>query len=241
MKLPVIDGVIRRRLLVNFRVDPEVIQRQLPSRFRPKMHADSAMAGICLIRLEQIRPKNLPRFVGHSSENAAHRIAVLWEDEACETKEGVYIFRRDTNSLINHFAGGRLFPGEHHYANFQVEDSDGRIKLEMNSKDGVIAVEFRGKVVAGLPTSSKFPTLAAASSFFELGALGYSATKDVRRLDGITLKTKTWRVEPLEVEHVCSSFFADEKLFPKESVAFDCALLMRDIRHEWQSEPDLYV
>jgi uncharacterized protein YqjF (DUF2071 family) len=241
MKLPVIEGVIRRRLLVNFRVDPDVIQRQLPSTFRPKLHAGSAIAGICLIRLEQIRPKNLPRFVGHSSENAAHRVAVLWENEAGETKEGVYISRRDTNSLINHFAGGRLFPGEHHYANFHVEDFDGRITLEMNSRDGAMAVELRGQVAGGLSTSSKFASLAVASSFFEPGALGYSATNDVRRLDGITLKTKTWRVEPLEVEHVCSSYFADEKRFPKGSVEFDCALLMRDIRHEWQSEPDLYV
>ena len=57
MKLPIIEGVINRRILVNFRVEPEVIQKQLPSRFRPKLHAGRAIAGICLIRLEQIRPK----------------------------------------------------------------------------------------------------------------------------------------------------------------------------------------
>jgi hypothetical protein len=31
MKLPIIEGVIKRRILVNFRVEPEVIQNQLPS------------------------------------------------------------------------------------------------------------------------------------------------------------------------------------------------------------------
>ena len=81
MKLPIIQGLIRRRILVNFRVDPAIIQRQLPSRFRPKLHAGSAIAGICLIRLEQIRPKHLPGVLGHSSENAAHRIAVLWDND----------------------------------------------------------------------------------------------------------------------------------------------------------------
>ena len=39
MKLPVIQGTIRRRLLVNFRVDPAVMQKSLPSRLRPKLHA----------------------------------------------------------------------------------------------------------------------------------------------------------------------------------------------------------
>ena len=37
MRLPTIEGTIRRRILVNYRVDPAVIQRHLPSRFRPKL------------------------------------------------------------------------------------------------------------------------------------------------------------------------------------------------------------
>lgn len=81
MRLPTITGIIRRRMLVNFRVDPDVMQRLLPGRFRPKLHEDYAVAGICLIRLEHIRPKLLPPIAGLSSENAAHRVAVLWEDE----------------------------------------------------------------------------------------------------------------------------------------------------------------
>ena len=81
MRLPVIHGLIRRRLLVNFRVDSEVMRRFLPAAFRPKLHRGHAIAGICLIRLEQIRPGWLPRFCGISSENAAHRIAVLWIGE----------------------------------------------------------------------------------------------------------------------------------------------------------------
>jgi len=57
MKVPKVHGVIGRRLLVNFRVEPEVIQRQLPQPFRPKLHDGHAVAGICLIRLENIRPR----------------------------------------------------------------------------------------------------------------------------------------------------------------------------------------
>ena len=81
MRMPKIQGLIRRRLLVNFRVDPAVIQRLLPAPFRPKLHGGYAVAGVCLIRLENIRPKHVPNAFGISSENAAHRIAVTWEDE----------------------------------------------------------------------------------------------------------------------------------------------------------------
>ncbi|HEV2802292.1 MAG TPA: DUF2071 domain-containing protein [Pyrinomonadaceae bacterium] len=98
-------------MLVNFKVDPQVMQRHLPNRFRPKLQKGYAVAGICLIRLEHIRPKLLPPFAGLSSENAAHRVAVLWEGESNQLQEGVFIPRRDTNSLMNHLAGGRIFPG----------------------------------------------------------------------------------------------------------------------------------
>ena len=115
MRLPKVHGVIRRRLLVNYRVDPDVVARQLPQPFRPKLYRDTAIAGICLIRLEEIRPKGFPRLAGLSSENAAHRIAVE-RDDAEGRHEGVYIPRRDTGSLVNQMAGGRLFPGEYRRA-----------------------------------------------------------------------------------------------------------------------------
>src|ERR1051325_4037843 len=145
MKLPIIHGVIRRRILVNFRVDPETMQAQLPSRFKPKLHDGSAVAGICLIRLEQIRPESIPRIFGISSENAAHRVAVTWED-ANSPREGVFIPRRDTGCYLNHLLGGRLFPGEHHQARFRVLSTPTSIDLEMNSCDGQVRVRVRGAV-----------------------------------------------------------------------------------------------
>jgi Uncharacterized conserved protein (COG2071) len=239
--LPAIRGVIRRRILVNFRVRPDVMQAQLPSRFRPKLHAGNAIAGICLIRLEEIRPRFVPALFGLSSENAAHRIAVLWNDETGAEKEGVFIPRRDTDSALNHLAGGRIFPGETHRAAFQVSSDREGIVFEMRSSDGEVSVKVRGAPAKDLPPGSSFADLAQASAFFESGGLGYSTTADHGRLDGMSLKTKTWTVEPFKVEEVFSSYFMDEKRFPPGSATFDCALLMRDVEHEWIGAADLHV
>jgi hypothetical protein len=38
----------------------------------------------------------------------------------------------------------------------------------------------------------------------------------------------------LKVTSVYSSFFSDKSIFPKGSIAFDNALLMRGIEHEWE-------
>jgi hypothetical protein len=241
MRAQTIQGIIRRRMLVNFCVDPKIAQRRLPPHFRPKLHNGFAVAGICLIRLEQMRPKPLPSFLGLGSENAAHRMAVVWDEPAGGIGEGVFVVRRDTNSVINTVAGGKLFPGEYHIADFEVKDSGQDIDFKMKSRDGEASVRLRARIGNTLPAASQFTDLATASDFFESGSLGYSATRDNRRLEGMILKTKTWRIEPLEVGEVYSSYFADERMFPAGSIYFDSALLMRNIEHEWQSAPDLHL
>jgi len=239
MRLPIIHGLIRRRLLVNFRVDAEVMTRFLPAPFRPKVHNGYAIAGICLIRLEQIRPAWLPRLCGISSENAAHRIAVCWEDPSGETREGVFIPRRDTGSWLNHFAGGRIFPGEHHLADFAVTDRGSAIAMSIHARDDRMAVEIRARESESFPASSCFGSLAHSSAFFAGGSVGYSVTSDCCRLDGIRLVTDRWSVRPLAMEQVKSSFFSDESLFPAGTVTFDHALIMRDIPHRWQKVADM--
>lgn len=239
MRFPIIHGLIRRRLLINFRVDAEVMSRFLPPPFRPKLHRGHAIAGICLIRLEQIRPAWLPRFCGASSENAAHRVAVCWDTPAGEKREGVFIPRRDTSSWVNHLAGGRIFPGEHQLAEFSVNDDGSHVSMTIRARDGRMSVQLRARESESFPESSCFKSLAESSAYFEGGSLGYSVTRDCCRLDGIRLETDSWQVRPLAIEHVESSFFADESLFPPGSVTFDHALIMRDITHQWHVEADM--
>ena len=164
----------------------------------------------------------------------------MWED-ANGPHEGVYIPRRDTGSLLTRLAGGRIFPGEHQRAAFRVHDTGDAIELTMNSADGLVQVDVAGSMAAELPASSIFRTIDEASAFFEPGVVGYSATASGRRLDGVVLKTHSWSVAPLSIARVSSSYFADERVFPAGTVAFDCALIMRNIAHEWQAGEPMYL
>jgi hypothetical protein len=238
MRLPVVQGMIARRLLVNYRVDPDVIAALLPAPFRPKLIRGAAIAGICLIRLQQIRPRGVPALLGMSSENAAHRIAVEWDDHA-QLQEGVYIPRRDTNSRLNTLVGGRLFPGMHHHAHFITTETDNRISVAFTSDDSSVRVVVAGRSDTTLPATSVFGSLAEASTFFERGGVGYSATRDRQRFDGLELRSRRWCVEPFTVERVETSFFDNHSLFPTGTTALDCALLMRGIPHEWHGHDQL--
>ena len=237
MGIPVIRGVIDRRILVNYRVDPAVLAAQLQAPFRPKLVSGVGMAGICLIRLKHVRPAFLPAWLGISSENAAHRTAVEWDDGGVH--EGVFVRRRDTNSRLNALAGGRLFPGIHHHARFTVRETADHFAVSLCSDDGSLSMSVRGNRTDKLPGSSIFGSLEEASAFFQAGSLGYSVTPAPSRFQGLELRCDTWRVEPLAVEEVRSSFFDDVSLFPRGSVELDCALLMQGIPHEWHGRSDL--
>lgn len=236
--IPAVTGTIRRRVLVNYCADAAVVQKMLPPIFRPKIHHDQAIVGICLIRLEQIRPQKLPLSFGVSSENAAHRVAVLWDENGIE-REGVYIARRDTSSRFNVLAGGRLFPGQHHQAAFDAHLQGDQFKLSMASQDGFSSVEVRGAVSEKWTKNSIFASLQESSAFFEKGSLGYSVRQNSPQLDGLTLQTQGWSVQALQVDELQSSFFADETRFPRGSITFDHALIMQNIAHEWHAAPTL--
>lgn len=231
MKIPVIKGIIDRRILVNFSIDPDIAKTIVPQPFRPKIINDRAIAGICLIRLKNVRPKGLPAFVGIGSENGAHRIAVEW-DENGELKEGVYIPRRDTSSSFNTLVGGRLFPGKHHHAKFDVKEDGVNYHVAFESSDKT-TISIDAMITESFNPRSIFKDLATASAFFKTGSLGYSPNN--KEYEGLLLNTYKWEVQPLLVSNVVSSFFENELVFPKGSIQFDNALLMTNIEHEWSS------
>lgn len=234
MKIPTLQGMIDRRILANYTADPNVIGKMLPPPFRPKIYKGKAIVGICLIRLKNIRPKGFPGFIGIASENGAHRIAVEWTENE-EIKEGVFIPRRDTSSLLNSFAGGRIFPGRHFPAKFDVKEENGHYHIAFRSSDGT-TIAIDGDEGATLNSDSIFENVENASNFFEGGSVGYSPNDDnAFKFDGLKLTTFNWKVEPLNVTSIKSSFFENESVFPKGSIKFDNALLMTQVKHEWHS------
>lgn len=231
IKIPTIHGVIERRMLINFVAEPQYVEKILPKPFRPKLYKGKAIVGICLIRLKNIKPKGLPDCIGIGSENGAHRIAVEWEENG-ETKNGVYIPRRDTSLKLNTLVGGRLFPGKHYLAKFNVQEANDHYHLDFTSSDDT-TIEIDAALSESFNSDSIFGTLENASNFFKAGDIGYSP--NTKNFDGIKLNAYRWEIQPLKVSHIKSSFFEDETVFPKGSVQFDNAILMINIEHEWQS------
>ena len=225
---PTLAATIERRLLVNYRVDPAVAQRLLPEGLRPQLVDGSAVAGICLLRLGDLRPSWFVPRIGWGAENAAHRFAVEW-DGADGVHTGVYIPERHTASRLAVLAGGRVFPGRHRLARFVSEESPERIRLTLDSPATTVRADVRPTTAW---SSSLFPTLASASAFFQSGSVGWSPALDGRSFQGIRLATDAWSVSAAEPVRVESSFFDS---LPAGSAVLDDVLLMRDVPVTWNS------
>lgn len=236
--LPILEGVIARRVLLNFRVDPNVARRLLPKPLELTIHNGFAVVGICLIRLEQLRPKGFPSPVGMSSENMAHRIAIRYPTGEGR-KDGVFIWRRDTDQKLVTLLGGRLFPGVHQLAEFHVMEGEDKLIMDVRTRQGDADVSFEAASTAEWKSTTVFKTFEEVCSFFARGDCGFSCALHEGKLEGMQLRTLKWEMNPLRVDKVRAAFYDNHERFPPESIEFDCALLMRGIPHEWHELSDI--
>lgn len=213
---------LRRRLLISYRLDPDVAASLLPDGSRPQLVDGSAFAGVCVLGLESIRPTWMPRRWGLRSENAAHRMAVEW-DGADGPEQGVFIFERHSSAWHPVLFGGRLFPGVHRKARFRIDEADGRYAVSMAAGAHSLEADVE---VGGEWSSSMFDTVEDASEFYRAGHVGWSRGHDGHRVEPVALTTDAWKVEPARLHTLKSSFF---DALPAGSAVFDSVVVMRDL------------
>lgn len=231
IRIPALTATIERRLLINYRLDPAVAHTLLPSSLRPQLVDGCAVAGICLLRLGAMRPTVFNRVglsprIGWGAENAAHRIAVEWDDSH-GTHQGVYVPQRHSASWLAVAAGGRIFPGVHEHARFEGSENESHIRIALTSRNTTVSADV---AVTSTFASELFPTLEAASAFFQAGSIGWSPTRDGLGLQGLQLATDSWWVDAGEVLAVQSSFF---DALPAGSAQLDSVLVMRNVPITW--------
>lgn len=223
--MTVVRGVrahLRRRLLVSYRIDPEVARTIVPAPLRPQLVAGQALGGFCVLGLEAIRPRWMPATLGLRSENAAHRMAVEWDANGA-THTGVYILERHSTAWHAVLFGGRLFPGVHRRARFTAVESGERYAMTMDAEDEHIEADVE---VGGDWQSGFFATVGEASDFYRSGRIGWSPGIDGRTLEAVALAADDWAVEPARVNRVKSSFFES---LPAGSAVLDHVVVMRDL------------
>ena len=228
----IIEGVIDKRILVNYRIDPNYLEKILPSPFKPRLVNGYGVGGICLIRFKKMRPLWLPSLIGTSSENGTHRFCVEWTKKG-KLYNGIYVKQRFTNSRLHEFGGDKIFPGNLTFSNFKVSEKNGQYSVSFKSKNNEYA-HVEVQETHKFPTTSIFKTIEEASEDFRKDQIGYSPSNKGNLFKGVKLNTDCWEVSPLSLKEVKSSLFSDQNIFPKGSVEVDHILLMKNIAHNWE-------
>src|SRR5262249_44428943 len=219
-------------MLLNFRADADIVRRLLPAPLEVDMQRGHAIVGVCLIRMENLRPRSIPGTLGLSSENIAHRVAIRYPSQD-GMRPGVFIWRRETDQNMIELLGGRLFPGVHRHACFHVHEDENHLAMEVKSADGKADVSFSARVLPEWHGTVSFETLDEISEFFRKGDCGFSCSLLGKELEGLQMKTLHWAMVPMEVEAQHCAFYSDTSRFPRGSIEFDSGALMRGLSHEW--------
>ena len=236
---PEIRAVMERRLLISYRIEPDVLQAVLPVWFRPALAGGYGVGSICLIGLARIRPGRLfPAAFGLRAQNVAHRIAVVL-DTADGPADSVYIPVRYTSSRLAACTGGLLFP-RLGTARFHASEQDGRYQITAQSADGATRVAVDAQRAASLPAGSVFADLDEASRFFLLAPIGYSPASLPGVFDRVKLDVSYRELHPLRLDTVTSSFFDDPGLFPPGTATLDSAFAATGLA-TWQLLPQLLI
>jgi len=223
---------LKRRIFVNYRIPPDALAGHLPRGVEPYTIAGQALVGVCLIRLEEVRPAGTPRLLGLSSENAAHRVAIRNLVNPDGPPE-VLILSQHTDSFLNTQTGGILFPGAMRPARFEIRLSPTTFKIGFEGLDGcrVQVIARRG---GQLPSDSLFSNMEEASEFFGRGCDGWSFCGPEETMEGSRFACHHWDFHPLTVD-LCKSSMINLLGKGKVRPTFDSAFLMEDMDHEWHN------
>jgi hypothetical protein len=168
----------------------------------------------------------------------AHRVAIHYPSSD-GIRSGVFVWRRETDRRLIELLGGRLFPGVHHHARFEVRESENSLAMHVTCDDGEADVRFSARAVGEWRHTPSFGSFDEVSEFFRKGDCGFSCTMRGDELEGLQLKMLKWEMVPMEIESQHCAFYANSQSFPAGSLEFDCGLLMRGLPHEWHQLTDI--
>ena len=183
-----LNGVVTRRFLVSYPVQPAALSRFLPPNAELSTWQQLAWVSACFVNLRHLRPSLVPTPVGIELNYLIHRTRarILYPDGV--RRESVLVLEANINSRIFANVGHRL-PGVRFQArDIRLCETPDYWRVQMEDDAGVLLYQAdiaKDSVGEKLPSSSRFPDLAAADSFLlnvSYGVEWCAQAKSVRML-----------------------------------------------------------
>ena len=226
---------IRERLLIYHRVEPDALRALLPEGLEPSLQRGYALVGICHTRLESTPSRWFPRWSSTADQLAYHTLVeghTRLERQAegaprlngstlVGARPGIWVLRRETSSWLR-ARSLRSERAECGLARFEVERDTWHTRLRVRA--GSVEELYVNAEPCDRLRGSVFASTIEAEEFLARRALLHDlAGPPSPESDELGLDRGRWRLEPLSLVELRSSFLEDTRRFPCDAIQLDSA------------------
>jgi len=177
-------GTVVRRFLISYPVSPDVLSDYLPPGAECATHGGFAWVSACFVRMDDMRPNFLPRFVGMGFNYLIHRTRARLPFPDGKLREAVLVLQPNINRrLLSSF--GSLLTGvgfRTRDINFTDDDDSWRIQMISDGELSYDATILKSSCSESISSGSRFTTAQEADDFLLGVSFGGQWVKGQRKL-----------------------------------------------------------
>lgn len=203
-------GRIERCWLFAFRTAEAEARAILPVPLEPVTRQGQAFWNVVVCRVESMRPRGVPGFLGMGYWHVAYRLHVRYRGE-----EGLYFVRSDCDSGLMAWMGNVMTDFRFHKARVEVEEEGERVRIGIDAPGARAEATLR-RGAARRPEDSAFGSLDEAAAFLKYKPRGFSVGEDGEvSVVRIVRDESAWRARSVEVVSQEWAFFSGMRVTPE--------------------------
>lgn len=223
--------LFKRCFLVNFAIDPNVIQSLLPAPLVPDLYRDRAFLSIVIADMEQMRPAFLPSVFGITYNQVVYRVMVR-----CQGERGVYFIRSDADNRFMCMMGNLMTFFKFHHSSMSFKTEGGNIHFDLmagkNHEADIHAVFETGRASHTMPATSRFKTVEEAQPFIVEQYAAY-AVPQPNVITRVRIQRSAWDIKvvnDLRSEYQFMQIYAP---FSPANTQLDSIFYVENIPYYW--------
>jgi uncharacterized protein YqjF (DUF2071 family) len=191
------QGMVRRRFLINYPVEPSLLAPFVPPGGELSLHQGKAWLSDCFVHITGMRPTGVPQALGVSFHYLIHRTRARLPFPDGKKREAVLVLDPtiDSRLLATFGAAATGVPFKRRPIEFVTDGSAWRLGVR-DGKDLIFEAMIRGSSFGtDMPTNSPFSSLSQADEFLLGVSYGGSWNPEAGTLHVLAETHEPWRAQ----------------------------------------------
>lgn len=221
-------GRLARCWLFAYQTPVAAARRLLPAELEPVTFGGRAFWSVVVCRIQGMRPKGAPAFLGIDYWHVAYRLYARFTAADGRSWEGLYFLRSDCDSGLISTVGNRLTDFRFHTAEIRYRENGESVTLEVAGTGAPGKAVLHRDRAPRLPEGSAFGALEEAAARLKYGPAGFSVSEpgwvDVL---SITRDEAAWKSRLVHVESESWSYLETQ------SAQLEVCCELEPIEYQW--------